>query len=238
LSIANKRNNELEKNAILLSKENHSLKHKISSLEFKLANQDFRDEFSDEISGSLKNMSDDCLFSDIPVLAKIGISEVDDILSYYQSECVKNNISFELQLNDNIFYMVNHYISKEKLSILLADHIKNSIIAIKSSDNIYKSILVRIGLINGIYSIYIYDTGIEFDKEVLDNLGSKPITTHCDIGGSGFGFINTFDTLKEFNASLEINEIGSPCSDNYTKVIIIKFNNKHEFKINSYRSTY
>lgn len=48
--------------------------------------------------------------------------------------------------------------------------------------------------------------------------------------------MNTFDTLKKYNASLIINELNPPCADNYTKSIVIKFDGKHEFKINSYRS--
>ena len=85
------------------------------------------------------------------------------------------------------------------------------------------------------YSLYVYDSGIEFEPETLEVLGKKPITTHSSDGGTGFGFMNTFDTLKKYNASLIINELNSPCEDNYTKSIIIKFDGKNEFSINSYR---
>ena len=63
----------------------------------------------------------------------------------------------------------------------------------------------------------------------------KPSTTHADEGGTGMGFMNTFDTLKKYKASMEIREIGKPSKDNYTKIIIIKFDQKNEFKISSYR---
>ena len=33
-----------------------------------------------------------------------------------------------------------------------------------------------------------------------------------------------------------INEIGKPCKDNYTKAIMIKFDNLGEFKVKSYRA--
>ena len=104
------------------------------------------------------------------------------------------------------------------------------------SDNSNRSILVRIGKIDNIYSLYIYDSGIEFSKEVLDNLGKKPITTHAETGGTGMGFMNTFDTINKTKASFIINEIGKPCEDNYTKVLIFKFDNKNEFIVNSYKS--
>lgn len=91
------------------------------------------------------------------------------------------------------------------------------------------------GLIDGIYGLYIYDTGIEFEIETLKHLGQKPATTHAEEGGTGMGFMNTFDTLKKYKASMTIKEIGKPSKDNYTKTIIIKFDQSSEFKIDSYR---
>ena len=132
--------------------------------------------------------------------------------------------------------MINNHIEKENLEILLADHIKNAIIAINYSDNSNKGILVRLGMIDGIYSLYIYDSGIEFEIDTLRKLGKVPSTTHRDSGGTGMGFMNTFDTLKKYKASMIINEYGKPCKDNYTKVLMIKFDKKNEFKIESYRS--
>ena len=87
----------------------------------------------------------------------------------------------------------------------------------------------------GIYSLYIYDSGIEFEKETLENIGKKPSTTHKDEGGTGMGFMNTFDTLRKCKASLTIEEFNEPSKDNYTKAIIIKFDNKNEFNIISYK---
>ena len=48
--------------------------------------------------------------------------------------------------------------------------------------------------------------------------------------------MNTFDTLNKYKASIIINEYGKPSEDNYTKYIAIKFDNKNEYKISSYRS--
>lgn len=158
------------------------------------------------------------------------------MLKFMQSECVRENIDFELQILGNIHYMVNNFIDKENLEILLADFIKNSIIAITHSNNVNRSILVKLGIIEGFYSLYIYDSGIEFEIDTLLSLGLKPCTTHVNNGGSGIGFMNTFDTLRKYNASIIINELNPPSRDNYTKVIIIKFDKQNTFKINSYRS--
>ena len=152
-----------------------------------------------------------------------------------QSECMKNKIDFQLQLNGNIHHMVNKHIDKEDLEILIADMIKNALIAINNSKNINKGILVRLGLIDGKYSLYVYDSGIEFEIDTLINLGIKPSTTHSNDGGTGMGWMNTFDTLKKYKASLVIDEYGKPVEDNFTKVIKIVFDNKNKYKIISYR---
>ena len=189
-----------------------------------------------DIKNELENISEEMYKEPEDIeLAKTDITSIDNMFSYMQSECIKDNIKFELQVVGNIHYMVNNLITENELEILIADHIKDAIIAINHSDNSNRSILVRIGKIDNLYSLYIYDSGIEFTKEVLDNLGKKPITTHADTGGTGMGFMNTFDTLNKTKASFIINEIGKPCEDNYTKVLIFKFDNANAFKVNSYK---
>ena len=227
----------LEKENLEFSKVSHSIAHKQKSLEHKLNELSMKSEIADEldIKDRIDDLSKNLMKETIVVLDKTGITEIDDMLSYMQSECVKNKIDFQLQLNGNIYTMINHHIDKEELEILLADHIKNAIIAIGYGDNVNKSILVRLGKIDGSYGLYVYDSGIEFEIETLLNLGKKPSTTHKDSGGTGMGFMNTFDTLRKHNASFIIEEYGKPVKDNFTKALKFKFNGKNEFKICSYR---
>lgn len=229
---------QLEKENLNFSKISHSIAHKQKSLEYKLNELMLKNEIATEIDikDRINAISKELETKTIVELNKTGIPEIDDMLKYMQAECTKNKIEFELQLSGNIHHMVNNYIEKESLEILLADHIKNAIIAINHSDNSNKNILVRLGIIDGIYSLYVYDSGIEFEIDTLHKLGKVPITTHRDIGGTGIGFMNTFDTLKKYKASMIINEYGKPCKNNYTKVIMIKFDKKNELKIESYRS--
>ncbi len=230
---------ELEKEILNFNKMKHSILHKQKALEYKIKELKLNNEISEEIhiEEQLSKLRKEITGDKIQIeIQKTGIEEIDNMLKYMQSECIKNEIEFELQINGNIHQMVNNYIPKEKLEILIADHIKNAIIAIIHSKNKYKNILVRIGKIDGYFSLYIYDTGKEFEKETLQKIEKEPITTHKDEGGSGMGFMNTFDTLKEYKASLIIEEIGKPREDNYTKIVKIKFNNKNEFKIDSYRA--
>lgn len=235
---------ELEKENLNFSKTSHTIAHRQKALEYKLQELLLKNETAEEIGindktistikGKMNEISKEISNKETVVeLDKTGIEEIDDMLKYMQAESIKNKIDFQVQINGNIHHMTNNYINKEDLEILLADHIKNAIIAINHSNNTHRSIFVRLGLIDEIYSLYIYDSGIEFEKETLKNLGKKPSTTHKDEGGTGMGFMNTFDTLNKYKASMEIREIGKPSKDNYTKAIIIKFDNKNKIKINA-----
>ena len=241
----NKNNKELEKENIEINKINHTLSHKQKALEHRinklLLNTEIAKEITPveekEIKENLENISKEIYKEKASVsLKKTEIPNIDNMLEFLQEECIKNKIDFELQIIGNIFYMTNNFISKEDLEILIADHVKDAIIAINHSDNEYRSILVRLGKIDNFYSLYIYDSGIEFEKETLNNLGKKPSTTHAEEGGSGLGFMNTFDTLKKYRASLIIKEVSKPCKENYTKIVIIRFDGLNEFRVESYKN--
>ena len=229
---------ELENENLKLNKKNHSIAHKQKALEYELKELLVNNQIMNQnhIKDKIENLSKEMQNETVSIeLAKTNIEEIDSMLKYMQSECMQNKIDFQLQLNGNIHNMVNTYIEKEDLEILIADIIKNAIIAINNSKNINKGILVRLGLIDGKYSLYVYDSGIEFEIDTLINLGIKPSTTHSNDGGTGMGWMNTFDTLKKYKASLVIDEYGKPVEDNFTKVIKIVFDNKNKYKIISYR---
>ena len=228
---------ELEKENLEFSKTSHSLAHKQRALEYKINELVKKDELNkiSNIQNEMENLSKRIYNEQVTTeITSTGIERIDNMLKYMQSECLKYGIDFELQINGNIHYMTNHFITAEELEILIADHVKDAIIAINYSDNINKSILVKLGLIDDCYGLYIYDSGIEFGKDTLENLGKKPVTTHADNEGTGMGFMNTFDTLKKHKGSLIIDQIGPPSKDNFTKIIKIRFDEKNEFNIKNY----
>lgn len=236
----NKEIKELETENLTFKKRSHSLIHQQKALEYKMQQMMMQTEISKEQAGEVKEKLEKIreeIYKEKEniELDKTGITEIDDMLKYMQSECSKNKIEFILKLSGNIHQMTNNAVSKEDLEILLADHIKNAIIAINHTDNINRTIMVKLGKVDSIYSINIYDSGAEFETETLENLGKKPSTTHAEEGGTGMGFMNTFETLEKYKASLTIEEYNKPSKDNYTKLISIKFDNKNEFKIKSYR---
>lgn len=169
-------------------------------------------------------------------LPSTGITEIDDMFKYMQSECKSKNIQFNLQINGNIYHMINNKIAQNKLVTMIGDHLRDAIIAIEFSENSFKSILAILGENNGLYEFCVFDTGIEFKIDTLLKLGLEPATTHKDSGGTGIGFMTTFETMSKTKASLIINEMHEMNNTDYTKSITIRFDGKNEYRIKSYRS--
>lgn len=227
-----------------ISKLNHEFYNRQKALELKvsrLSNMDAEAAGELDISRQIKELTKE--YSDkakkikkLDKLPSTDIAEIDDMFKYMQNECANNNIQFNLQINGNIYHMINKKIPQNKLVTLIGDHIRDAIIAINSSDNSFKSILAILGENDGIYEFSVYDTGIEFEIDTLLKLGLEPATTHKNTGGSGIGFMTTFETMKETKASLVINERQQITNNDYTKSVTIRFDEKNEYRIKSYRS--
>lgn len=222
----------------------HKYNHRLAALEMAMkkaieqnANTEFANELSvileetDELSKSFVKESN-VIKQKLPLTNIVGI---DNMFMYMQKEAFENSINFDLKINESIHDLIDNIIPKDKFEILLGDHLKDAIIAVNASNNSYKSILTTLGKVENCYELSIYDTGIEFDIETLLKLGKEQITTHEDTGGSGIGFITTFETLKNTNASLVIEEY-NPKTTNYTKSVNIRFDGKCEYRIYSYRA--
>lgn len=161
------------------------------------------------------------------------IKEIDDMFAYMQKECADRNIDFKLKINGNIFYMINNLISVNSLETLIGDHIRDAIIAVESSNNKHREIFAILGQKDSNYEFCVYDTGIDFELDTFSKLGIEPATTHKDAGGTGIGFITTFETLKKCNASIEIEELKD---SEYSKCVKFIFDDKNEYIIKSYRA--
>ena len=185
---------------------------------------------SKEYSNKMKSIKQ------VEKLSLTGIEEIDEMFKYMQIECIKNNIDFKLKIEGNVYPLVNNIIEKDRLVTLIGDHLKDAIIAINFSKNKFKSIIAILGIKNNCYEFCICDTGIEFQIETLLKLGLEPVTTHKETGGTGIGFISTFETLKKCNASLIIDEKHEESNNDYTKSVTIKFDGKRQYIIKSYRA--
>lgn len=224
---------------------NHKYSHRISAMEkavIKLgtklqANEEFAEEYGDILS-SIKKLSKEYKEEVASViketkLPKTNIFSTDNLLEYMKQEAEKDKISFELKIDFDINEILETKIPQNKLETMLADHIRDAIIAINCSENKDRRIKVVLDKEDNNYQIKFYDTGREFEIETLSKLGLKRTTTHKATGGTGIGFMTTFETLKQCKASLIIEEYSN---QEYTKAVIIKFDDKNEYRIHSYRA--
>ena len=244
ISEKDKKIKELSDEKYKISKLNHEFYNRQKSLEKKVA--DYVSNVSVETANELaiteqiadlsKEYSDKLQNIKHPdKLPVTEIEEIDDMFKYMQSECEKNNIEFKLQINGNIHHMINQIIPKDKLVTLIGDHLRDAIIAINSSNNSFKSIIAILGKADEFYEFCVFDTGIEFELETLLALGTKPMTTHKDTGGTGYGFMTTFETLRATKGSLVIEEKHKMSENDYTKAVRIIFDGKAQYRISSYR---
>lgn len=222
----------------------HKYNHRLSSLELAMKSaisHNLNTEFAEELSVMLKDTEDlsnsfakECDVAKC-ILPLTNVPSIDNMFKYMQDEASKCNINFDLKINESINDLIDNIIPKDMFETLLGDHLRDAIIAVNASDNSYKSILTTLGLVDGCYELSVYDTGIEFQIDTLLKLGKEQVTTHKDRGGSGIGFMTTFETLKTTKASLVIEEY-SPETTNYTKSVSIRFDGKNQYRIYSYRA--
>lgn len=222
-----------------LIKSNHEFYHRQEAIKKKLEDLskqysiNYNTEFAQELgnlSDRINKLSDEYAIKTnfTPTLVKCNIEEIDDMLSYMKSECDNNNIEFILKIDCDINYIIDNFISKSQLETLLGDLIRNSIIAVNHNSGDYKSIMLIFGIKDSIYELCILDSGIPFEVNTLINLGLSPASTHLDEGGTGIGFLTTFETLNSCNASITINE---NTKNNYSKSIEIQFDNQNEYRL-------
>ncbi len=226
----------------IIIKSNHEFYHRQEALKNKLlelSSLSFKSEIADELSSitsRIDSLSKEYLSktSTIPKLELTNIEGLDDMILYLQKECYTNNIEFTFKLDCNINNIVDSKISQSDLETLIGDLTRNAIIAINHSVKSYRGIMLVFGMKNDIYQIDIYDSGINFEINTLLNLGIKKCSTHLNEGGTGIGFITTFETLSKSNTSITIIEFES---NNYSKCISIIFDDKNVYSIDSYRSS-
>lgn len=166
-------------------------------------------------------------------LPSCGVTSIDNLLQYIQQKAADADITFHVTLDCNVKDFLETTADEASLNTLLADLLENAIIATKYNNGKY--ILLNIGMLSKHYCIHVFDCGIPFTKEVLAALGQKQMTTHADDSGSGIGLMQTYEILKQYGASLLIDEF-EPDSGLYTKKISVVFNKQNQYTLYTTRN--
>ena len=171
---------------------------------------------------------------DSKLLPTVGNHLIDGAINDLYVKAAAHGIDFNLTVSSTVDEIIGKYISQTDLQTLLSDHIKDAIIAVESRGEAGGKILVNLSMQKENYVIDIYDNGVEFDIETLSKLGLERVTTHSDTGGSGIGFMTTFETLNKAYASLVITEFENKTP--FSKSVTFRFDGENAYIIHSYRS--
>jgi len=169
-----------------------------------------------------------------PTLPKTKVQTIDNLFEHFAKKFASDNIIFTLIISGSIIYMVENVVEKGKLETLIADHIKDAHIAINARGGPFRSILAALELSDNCYQFSVHDTGVSFEVDTLERLGADYVTTHAGTGGSGTGFMTTFETMRKYGASLIIDEQEESEND-FSKSVTIRFDGQNQYIIKTHR---
>ena len=186
------------------------------------------EQLIEERAGSLKNV-----LSTVVPLQTMTNPVIDGVLNYMMVRASEKGIRFEIAELSDFVESGDFAVSSIKLQTILADLIENAINATVQSE--LKRILISFNVENGIHEFCVQDSGIPFEVETIIDLGVKKTTTGYREGGSGIGYMTTFEILHEYDASLIITEYEPERSD-FTKSITVRFDGRAELLLLTHRA--
>lgn len=160
-----------------------------------------------------------------------GIPGLDALLVYFSQKAQGSQIDFLAQLPDDLSCLLKSDLPTADLTTVIADLVENACIAVEDSTE--KKVLVTTGLWKDSFSISISDSGRPFPVSVLKKMGIQRFTTRKEQGGSGIGLYNTCDLLRQWNATLVLEEHSDGV---YTKTMHIVFGDAYAILVQSYRN--
>ncbi len=224
--------------AKIVHRDNHLMNALGSAVDayFESEDRQFREDILREIQTLTKERSEliEKEQRDSKLLPSTGNILIDSAVSDLYIKAAAREIDFNLTVSKTVDEIIGKYISQTDLQTLICDHVKDAVIAVESAGIDNGKILVELSVKNNNYSITIFDNGASFKIETLAKLGKERVTTHSDSGGSGIGFMTTFETLRKAHACLIITEFENKIP--FSKSISFVFNGENQFIIQSYRS--
>jgi len=168
-------------------------------------------------------------------LTTTKIKMIDDMFKYFSKLFADNEIGFNLKVNGSILYMIEHIISQSQLETMIGDLLGNARVAVDAGDNSFRSIFVILGLVDNCYELSVLDSGIPFEPDTLMRLGKGYVTTNANHGGSGIGFMTTFETARGCRGSIIIREM-TPHGADFTKSVTVRFDDKNDYIVQTPRA--
>ncbi len=178
------------------------------------------------------NTNEKCSLKNIP---QTGVKLIDaPIIRLFTAAERKNfNASADISADVESWFTESNLLTDD-IHILLSYLIDNAVISALGLPN--AKVLVELGATeNKKPLIRIYDSGEQFDEDVLEKLGVEQVTTRMGVGGSGIGLFTVFEILGKYGASFTLDE--APQRFGFTKFIEIVFDGRNGFLLRTYRES-
>ena len=164
-------------------------------------------------------------------LPNCGLPSTNACLKYLYNKATKSNIKFSVSSTAELNKYNGITECENDFNTLLLDLGENAIISADSSDT--KNVLILINSDITRLSLSIFDSGNQFEPNVIKNLGIKRTTTHKKSGGTGIGLMNSIELCKKHKASFILDETIS--NDEYSKCVSVDFDGLEQIRIHSNR---
>ena len=185
-----------------------------------------RQELADFCKSEKQEMFDPDLAASL--IGDTGMDLLNALLRDKLCQCRQQEISFEVMIPEMIdTYVSDIGISEAELLRVINDLVKNAVTAINKTDGEVREILLILAVgPSDCLELCVYDSGVPFPDFILERFGERGNTTT----GTGNGLADTVNTLRTYDASIEIEAI-DPGTDIYTKCVRICFDGKNEIHI-------
>ncbi len=173
-----------------------------------------------------------CSLQSIP---QTGVRLIDvPIIRLFTAAEKKNfNVSADISADVESWFNKSR-LQIDDIHILLAYLCDNAMISALGTPN--AKVRVELGATkNREPRIRIYDSGKQFDEEVLSKLGSEQVTTRASVGGSGIGLFTVFEILAKYGASFTLDE--APQYFGFAKYIEIAFDGRNSVTVRTCRES-
>lgn len=173
-----------------------------------------------------------CSFQNIPQTGE-RLIDVPIIQLFTVAERKSLNVSVDISADAKSWFS-DGKLHKEDIHTLLSYILDNAVISTLGLPNA-KVRLELSSTKNKKPLIRVYDSGEQFDEEVLAKLGLEQITTRAGTGGNGIGLFTVFEILAKYGASFTLDE--DPQSFGFKKCIEIAFDGLCGFTVRTSRQS-
>ncbi|MDE7453219.1 MAG: ATP-binding protein [Clostridia bacterium] len=177
-------------------------------------------------------VNEKCSFENIP---RTGDSVIDAPIIRLYAEAERKNFTASAEISDGVKnWFADGTLDKDDIHTLLGYLCDNAVNSALGSPNAkVRAELAETENLKPL--IRIYDSGAQFNEDVLAKLGREQITTRAGVNGHGIGLLSVFETLAKYGASFTLDE--APQIFGFTKFIEIAFDGRHSVTVKTCRES-